>query len=72
MAGLTLAQAQAQLDVWLAASTAVASGQAYSVGGLSLSRVNAKEIRDSINFWEAKVKKLDRGGLRVRTVEVDE
>jgi hypothetical protein len=31
MAGFTLAQAQAQLDAWLAASLAVASSQSYEI-----------------------------------------
>ena len=72
MAGITLAQAQAQLTTWLAADTAVASGQAYTIGGRSLSRANAKEIRENIQFWDSKVQKLSRGGIRIRTVEVDE
>lgn len=68
MAGITLTQAQGQLDAWLAASTAVASGQSYSIGGRSLTRANAKEIRENIDFWDAKVKKLSTnpaGGIKV-------
>jgi len=66
MVGITLAQAETQLAAWLEADTAVASGQAYSVGGRSLTRANAKEIRDNIVFWDKQVKRLTRGGLRVR------
>lgn len=60
MAGITLAQAQAQLEAWLAASLAVSSNQSYSIAGRSLTRVNASEIRDQINFWQSKVNIITR------------
>lgn len=66
MAGITLAQAETQLAAWLAADTAVASGQAYTVGGRSLTRANAREIRENITYWDKKVQRLTRGGIRVR------
>ena len=69
MAGITLAQAEAQLALWLAASSAVASGQSYSIGDRSLTRADAKEIREMLNFWDGKVKELSGnagGGIRVQ------
>ena len=38
MAGLTLAQAEQHLNEWLSADSAVAKGQAYSLGGRTLTR----------------------------------
>jgi hypothetical protein len=58
MAGITLAQAEAQLAAWLAASTAVASNQAYTIAGRSLTRANAAEIREQVDYWDQKVKSL--------------
>jgi hypothetical protein len=58
MAGITLAQAETQLAAWLAASSAVATGQSYSIAGRSLSRVDAGEIRDQITYWDGKVRSL--------------
>jgi hypothetical protein len=69
MAGITLAQAEAHLAVWLAADTAVASGQSYSINGRSLTRADASEIRENIDYWEGKVTRLSSstgGGIRVR------
>ena len=66
MAGITLAQAEPQLASWLAADTAVATGQSYSIAGRSLTRANAKEIRDNITFWDKQVHRLTRGGIRIR------
>lgn len=70
MAGITLAQAEAQLTAWINASTAVAAGQSYSIssgsGSRSLTRANASEIREQIKFWQGMVLQLDRGGIRVR------
>jgi hypothetical protein len=62
MAGITLVQAEAQLTAWIAASTAVASGQSYSIAGRSITRADAKEIRESITYWDTQVKRLSRGG----------
>lgn len=62
MAGITLEQAQAQLDLWLQASTAVSAGQEYRIdtgnGSRSLRRADAAEIRQQIEFWDQKVKSL--------------
>lgn len=68
MAGITIAQAQAQLALWIAADTAVASGQSYSIGGRSLTRANAAEITNKIEFWENKLNMLSRSssGIRAR------
>lgn len=70
MAGITLAQAGAQLTAWLAASTAVAAGQSYtiSVGGSSrtMTRADAAAIQKQITFWDRQVKRLTRGGLAIK------
>lgn len=58
MAGITLAQAEAQLTLWLAADTAVATGQSYTIGGRQLTRTDAREIRENIVFWDSQVKRL--------------
>ena len=68
MAGITLSQADEQLTAWLAASTAVASGQAYSISGRSLTRANAAEIRENIKFWNEQVQTLTRGGRAVKGI----
>jgi hypothetical protein len=70
MAGITLEQAETQLAAWLAASEAVAQGQSYTIstdsGSRSLTRANAQEILRQVGFWDAQVKKLARGGIRIR------
>ena len=40
MAGITLTQAQAQLDAYLAAETAVLTGQKYEIAGRVLERAD--------------------------------
>lgn len=66
MAGITLTDAEAKLAEYLSAESTVLSGQAYSISGRSFTRANLKEIRDGISYWEAKVKSLDRGGLKIK------
>jgi len=58
MAGITLAQAQSQLDLWIAASAAVAKSQSYTIGTRTLTRADAKEVLAMIDFWEGKVARL--------------
>ena len=60
MSGITLAEAEAQLALWLAADEAVASGQSYSIKDRSLSRADAAEITRKIDYWDNKVKMLSR------------
>jgi hypothetical protein len=76
MAGITLAQAQAQLDAWLAASTAVAANQEYEIDSGNvrrrLKRADAAEILAQITYWQGMVQSLTPPSLggrrRVRYV----
>lgn len=64
MPGITLAQAEAQLELWLGASTAVAKRQSYTIGDRSLTLADAGEIRDQVTYWDKKVKELSNNGGR--------
>ena len=70
MAGITLAQAEDKLTTWMAALDKIAAGQSYSIssGGSSrtLTRANLDEVQRQIDYWDAKVKSLTRGGISVR------
>lgn len=58
MASITLAQADAQLALWLEADAKVATGQSYGIGGRTLTRADAAEITNKIVFWNEMVKSL--------------
>ena len=71
MAGITLAQAQAQLAAYLAAETAVLTGQKYEIAGRMLQRADLAEIRAGVDTWNARVITLSNastGRSRARTV----
>lgn len=51
MATLTLARAQSELAAWLDASTALSDGQSVSMNGRTLTRADAAEVRNMINYW---------------------
>jgi hypothetical protein len=73
MAGITLTQAQTQLAAYLAAETAVLSGQRYEIAGRMLQRADLAQIRDGITTWDTRVKTLSvaaTGRSRSRTVVV--
>lgn len=73
MAGITLAQSQTQLDAYLAAETAVLSGQSYEIAGRKLTRANLEQIQTGIRIWNERVVNLTRqsaGRGRARTMVV--
>lgn len=69
--GITLAQAEAQLAAYLAAETAVLSGQEYEIAGRRLKRANLSEITKGIEIWNERVRSLTnsaQGRGRARTI----
>ena len=69
MAGITFEQAESQLALWLAASAAVAGNQSYEIAGRRLTRANAQDIQNKIDFWDRKCRVLSGGGSsRIRTI----
>lgn len=68
MAGITLPQAEAQLEQWMTASARVSEKQSYTIGTRQLTLADAGEIQKMIEFWDAKVKALasGRSGIRIR------
>lgn len=73
MAGITRAQAQAQLDTYLAAETAVLGGQSYEIAGRKLVRADLDSIQKGISLWNSRVITLSnqaQGRSRSRTVVV--
>jgi hypothetical protein len=58
LAAITLLQAQAQLDAWLAASLAVAQAQSYEIAGRKLTRADAQQINQQIKYWSSQVATL--------------
>ena len=65
MAGITLEQAQAQLEMWLDAEAAIATSQSYSIGDRTLTRADLSSIESAITRWDRRVKQLSRssGGV---------
>ena len=72
MAGITVAQAEAQLAIWLAANAAIASGQAYQIGARQLRRADLSDVLAQVKFWQGQVTELDAGagatGIRLRGI----
>lgn len=65
MAGITAAQAQTQLEAYLAAEAAVLSNQAYELNGRKVTRADLAAIQSGITIWNQRAKSLSRGGIRV-------
>lgn len=65
MAGITLEQAQAQLNAYLAAEIAVLGGQQYEIGGRMLRRADLADIQAGIDRWDKKVAELSAKASRI-------
>jgi hypothetical protein len=71
MAGITLAQAEAQLALYLAAEEKVLAGQSYEIAGRRLTRADLAQIQTGITTWDTRVKTLSArasGRGRTRTI----
>ncbi|MCB4365412.1 hypothetical protein KIH07_16840 [Hydrogenophaga taeniospiralis] len=64
MAGITLAQAQAQLDAYLAAETAALANKSYEIAGRKLTRQDLTQIQQGISLWSARVSQLTASASR--------
>jgi adenine-specific DNA glycosylase len=66
MSAITLDQAQAKLSLWMAADDALTMGQNYTIdqGNVKrvLTRADAAEIRNNINYWRREVERLTANG----------
>ena len=62
-----IADAKKELKLWQEASKAIMTGQEYRMGTRFLRRVDSKEIREWINYYEDKIAKLEgRTHIRVQ------
>lgn len=62
MAGITLADAEAHLATWLAAETAIATSQSYTITSgestRTLTRADLSKVREQIEYWQKWVDRL--------------
>jgi hypothetical protein len=68
MAGITLTLAQTQLDAYLAAETAILSGQEYVIGTRRLKRADLASVQAGITLWNQRVQDLTARQRRGRYV----
>lgn len=61
---ITLQQAQKALNNWIDADEKVSRGQSYTHDGRQLTRADAAEITNKINYWSEKVNQLSGRGRR--------
>ena len=71
MAGIDQATAQAQLDKYLAAETAVLANQSYEIAGRKLTRADLAQIQAGIEVWNRRVLDLaSRSSGRGRAINM--
>lgn len=60
--GITLDVAQKHLEEWLEAELELTTHQSYRLGNEMLTMADLDAVRRNIDYWNAKVKALRRGG----------
>lgn len=60
MPTLNLTTVRANLEAWIAADLALASGQTFSMNGRTLTRTDAKQVRDQIAYWTSLEARFER------------
>lgn len=69
MAGITLAQAEAKLAVYLSAEEKILLGQKVEIDGQALTRANLVDVQKGVELWNGRVRELSarasgRGRMR--------
>ena len=59
---ITLEIAEKNLQKWLEAESKLCHIGTYQIGERTLTYRNLKEVRESIDYWQAKVNSIRRGG----------
>jgi hypothetical protein len=66
---VTLSEAQKHLDAWLAADLALATSKEYVIlGNHRLTRADAAEVKERIQYWSRVVSSLKGTARRCRRV----
>lgn len=63
-ARFTKEQAKQHLDAWVAAELALSTGQSYTIGKRSLTRVNLAEVMRQIKYWQHQLDLAEGRGTR--------
>ena len=61
MASWTLEVARTHLNAYLEADLALATGKSYKIGSRNLTRLDAAEVKERIQFWSNEVDRLENG-----------
>ena len=56
-----LQTAKLHLQSWLECDLALSTGKSYKIGSRNLSRTDASEVKERIQFWSNEVERLENG-----------
>lgn len=68
--GIDIQTAKDHLEMWLEADAAVSKLQSKTIAGRTFTRANANEIRENIDYWQGRLRRLETGG-RIRSSVVE-
>ena len=68
MAWITIDEARANLQMWLEAEKAVATGQSYQIGTRRLTRASLSDITERIRYWRTELERLENGRCRGESI----
>lgn len=62
----TVEECRKHLQSWLDADYALATGKSYQIGTQNLTRANAAEVRERIEYWRKELALAEKNGGRRR------
>ena len=60
----TVEECRKHLQSWLDADFALATGKSYQIGTQNLTRANAAEVRERIEYWKKQLELAQNGGRK--------
>ena len=60
----TVEECRKHLQSWLDADLALATGKSYQMGTQNLTRANAAEVKERIEYWKQKLELAQNGGRK--------
>ena len=66
----TVEECKKHLQSWLDADLALATGKSYQMGTQNLTRANAAEVKERIEYWKQKLELAQNGGRRRKIIGV--
>lgn len=68
MAAITIETLKTRLTKYLNAEEAILLNKSYTIAGRTFTKEDLKDVQNGIEYYTKKIEKLERGGIRSRSI----